>query len=295
MQRNISLLLILITFLSFASLTYGESSAKIKVVATIFPLADLAKNVGGDRIEVITLLPPGASPHTFDPTPKQVEKLAEAHLLVQIGAGLDDWAAKLVKAAANPDLVIIETSEKIELIKDEEHHTHTGGNPHIWLDPIIAKKIVSNIGEALKEIDPRYTSYYEENTSEYLAELDRLDQEIKERISKFKIKDFVSFHSAFIYFAKRYGLNQAAVIEEFPGKEPTPKYLAEVLKVIKDTGVKAVFAEPQLNPKTTEVVASESGVELLFLDPLGDPETPERNTYIKLIRYNVGVMEQVMR
>lgn len=286
--------------------------AKIKVVASIFPLADFVKAVGGERVKVITLIPPGASPHTFEPTPGTMREISDAEIFIQVGAGLEFWASKIPQAVAAKDLITVIATQGMNLIKEvrdyHEHeqeediharHHHKGeeheqGNPHIWLDPVLAKDVVSKITEALIKVDPAHKVYYQKNKSEYLARLDDLHQEIAAKTREFTIKEYVAFHPAFAYFSKRYGLIEVGVIEKSPGREPTPKDLKGIVETIKKYKIKAVFAEPQLNPKAAQVIAQEAGVKVLILDTLGGIDTTYGHSYLSLMRHNLRVMEEAM-
>jgi zinc transport system substrate-binding protein len=262
------------------------SADKVKIVATIPPLADFARQIGGDRVEVTTLLPPGASPHTFEPTPSLANAAAQADLVLRIGLDLDHWVQGLLPAEV-PVITAAEL-EGIEIITETGHHE--GANPHIWLDPLYAEIVSTAIAEELVRIDPQGEKTYQKNLAAFLAKLDSLHALIQRTVEAFSSKKYVSFHPAWPYFARRYRLERVAVIAEAPGKEPTPRHLEEVVKTIKTSGAKAVFAEPQLLPKAAEVIAEEAGVEVLFLDPLGK----ENEGYIDLMERNLAVLKQAM-
>lgn len=269
------------------------STDKVKVVVTIPVLAAFARQVGGDRVQVTTLLSPGASPHTFEPTPSQARAAAQADLVVRIGLDADRWIHGLLPK--NVPLITATELEGIELITENSHeereaHPHHSANPHIWLDPAYAKIICSAIAEELGRIDPRAQSVYEKERDRYLTELDSLHIRIEAAVAEFGSKKYVSLHPAWIYFALRYSLERVAVIVSSPGKEPTPRHLQEVIESIKRTGARAVFAEPQLSPKAAQVIAKEAGVEVLFLDPLGK----QNESYIKLMDRNLAVLSEAM-
>ncbi|MFC1726261.1 metal ABC transporter substrate-binding protein [candidate division KSB1 bacterium] len=281
-------------------------SEKINVITTIFPLKDITKNIGGDKVAVTNLLPSGSSPHTFEPTPGQIKELQRSDVCIRIGLDIDFWLDKMITSAGKKDLKIVTASEHVSIITEEEEehepgeeehsdHEHKGGNPHIWLDPVIVKEIAKQITSALTEKLPAEKDYFEKNLSEYNRKLDELDLEIRDRVSGFSLKEFISMHSAWIYFAQRYGLKQAGVLTESPGKEPTPRYVADLIRTIKSINAKTVFAEFQLNPKLAETIAGETGTNVLLLDPLGDELSEERNTYIKLMKYNLKIMEEGLK
>jgi zinc transport system substrate-binding protein len=295
-MKQLSILL----FISFIITSYAyadpvrksELSNRVKVVASIAPLADFVREVGGKNVDVILLLPPGASPHVYEPTPKAVKDLSDAKIFVKIGSGFEFWAEKIIKTSANKNLIIVDSSSDIELIKEPHAHAASGIDPHIWLDPVIAITIVSKIEKALIEADPHNVSLYKKNALLYKEKLSRLDKEIADKVKKFRIKEYVTFHPAWNYFSRRYGLRVAGVIEESPGKEPSPKHVAAIIREINRLGNKVVFVEPQFNPKIAEAIADESNARVLVLDPIGGQNG--RKTYIDMMKYNISVMESVM-
>ncbi|MFH1974094.1 MAG: metal ABC transporter substrate-binding protein [Pseudomonadota bacterium] len=286
------------TFSAFSC--FGE---KIPVAASIFPVADMVRQVGGDYVEVISVIPPGASPHTYEPKPSVMKKISSVKIFFMIGAGLEYWNEKFVNSIGGR-LVKVVLSDGVDLIREKEHHHDEKAgkqhfedefaNPHIWLDVEIAKSMVKRIVTALASLDNGHAPYYEERGNKYIAELDSLDQMICMETGKFKIKKYVSFHPAWEYFARRYGLESAGVIESVPGKSPTPLEIKRIVENIKIHGVKAVFAEPQFNPKVAEVIAREAGIKVLMLDPMGGQGIKERESYIDIMKYNLKVLREAM-
>jgi len=273
--------------------TVHASADKIKVVTTITPLADFARQVGGGKADVTLLLPAGASPHTYEPTPKAVQEISKAKIFIRIGAGLEFWADKLVSAAAR-DVITVTCSEGIDLIKGEEHdHALSNVDPHIWLDPVICIKIIKKIEDAFSRADPSNSSFYKRNASEYIVRLVSLDREISEKVRTFRTKEYITFHSAWNYFSRRYGLRVAGVIEEGPGKEPTSRHIGEILRLIRGLKTRVVFAEPQSSTRIAEVLAKEAGAQVLILDDLGGQKG--RETYLDLMKYNLAVMEKAFK
>ena len=287
-------------------------SEKLPVIASIYPIADMVQQVGGDHVDVAFVLPAGASPHTFEPKPSLVKKFSSAHIFFMVGAGLEYWAEKFI-TLAGPGLTTVVFSEGVSLIhttghhhKDEaEHHPparlgnsdheSSVANPHIWIDPVIAKSMVNKITAALCEVDHQHVAYYKERGQRYLERLDELDQMIQKTVSTFTIRNYVSFHASWDYFARRYGLEPSGVIEAAPGRNPTPIQIKNIVALIKKYHIRAVFAEPQLNPRAAEIIAREAGVNVLLLDPLGGPNLKGRSTYIDLMKYNLNVMQEAMK
>ena len=266
------------------------ASDRVRVAVSIPPLADMARQIGGERVAVELLVPPGTSVHTYEPTPRQVQFVATADLLVVNGVRLEFWAPKVIAAASNQRLRVVETAEGLEILEQEHEE---GGNPHVWLDPVNAMHQAERIRDALVAADPEHRSEYEANGARYLEALQALDEELRAETAAWSQRRFIGFHSAWVYFARRYGLEQVAAIEEFPGKEPSPEHLASIVDLVRQTGVRAIFAEPQLPPRAAEAVAAEAKVEVIVLDPLGGVEG--RKTYAELLRYNVAQMGKALR
>ena len=297
-------LLFLITLLS-APTCFGE---KLPVVASIFPLADMIQQVGGEHVDVIFVLPAGASPHTFEPKPSLVKKISSARIFFMVGVGLEFWAQKFI-SLSKAALKAVVLSNEVPLIYTtghfDDHQKHHGekndsdvrlnvANPHIWLDPVIAKSMVNTIIAALSEVDNRHLTYYNQQGQMYLDELDKLDGLINATVESFRIKKYVSFHTSWDYFARQYDLQSVGVIEAAPGRNPTPVRIKNIVASIKKHNIKAVFAEPQLNSRAAEVIAKEANVKLLMLDPMGGPKIKGRNSYIDLMRYNLNVFKEAL-
>jgi zinc transport system substrate-binding protein len=291
-------------------------AGKVLVAATIPPLADFCRHLGGDLVQVEVLIPPGASPHVFEPAPSVMAKASQARVFVYIGAGLEPWAAKLLRARSRSGQIVVEASQGLQLLQETHHHDAEepgqpkhgpadhqeeaspakplGGNPHIWLDPVLVQDICRKIAGALIEADPGHRAQYEANLQQYLAALEALHQEIQQQARTWSRRDFVSFHPSFSYFARRYHLREAGVIEEAPGREPTPRQLQNLVAAVRRAGIKVVFAEPQFNPRVAEVIAQEAGVKVLMLDPMGG-RPPYGTDYLKLMRSNLAALNQALQ
>ncbi|HSQ83961.1 MAG TPA: metal ABC transporter substrate-binding protein [Desulfobacterales bacterium] len=310
---------VIICFLIIQLLSTLCMAEKIPVTASIYPIADMVQQVGGDYVDVTFVIPAGASPHTFEPKPSLVKKFSSARIFFMVGAGLEFWAEKFV-SLAGPGLTTVVLSDGVSLIhtvenrheheaehhleKKTEHRQAESGisgreskvaNPHIWLNPLIAKSMVNKITAVLCDADHPHIKYYEQRSRNFLEKIDQLDRLITDRVANFKIKKYVSFHASWVYFARRYGLESAGVIEAAPGRNPTPIQIKNIVATIKKYHIRAVFAEPQLNPRAAEVIAREAEVNVLLLDPLGGPNLKGRNTYIDLMKYNLNVMQEAMK
>jgi len=187
---------------------------------------------------------------------------------------------------------VVRTAEGLSDLERGDHHGRRDVNPHVWLDPVYAIHQVEAIRDAFCRVDPAHARDYSANAESYIGRLRRLHSEISKTVKTFRSRDFVAFHPAWVYFARRYGLRQAAVIEESPGKEPSAAHIRDVVETMRRVGAAAVFAEPQLSPKAAEVVAAETGASVLYLDPLGKP--PDYD-YIATMRANIEQMAKALR
>jgi ABC-type Zn uptake system ZnuABC Zn-binding protein ZnuA len=289
----------------------GSANERPQVTVSIFPVYDLVRRVAGPDADVTLFLQPGRNEHSFDPTPKDVETAARAKLGVMVGLGLDPWMEKLMKESA-PKARILKVGDRVPTLtmKDDpvgadDHeqnaaHGHDHGHegegapdPHVWMDPQRAQLIVRAIAEELARVDPAHALAYRQRATEVDNALSELDKEAEERLKSLKRRDFVTFHGSFGYFAERYRLNIVAVIEPFPGSQPTGEYVSKVLGVIKEKNVPALYSEPQLDPRPAKVLAEEAKIPLGVLDPVGGG--PETDSYEKMIRFNVAQLEKHLK
>ncbi|VAX18888.1 hypothetical protein MNBD_NITROSPINAE01-1719 [hydrothermal vent metagenome] len=264
-------------------------SEPLNVTVTIHPVADIVKKIGGDAIEVHTLLKPGDGPHTFEPAPSDMKAIGRANMIVTVGFGLDMWLEKLLATSRNKGNVVdLSTIVKnpIDIARDNDGHHHKGHiNPHYWLDPIIMKKAVGLIERELLRLLPEEASKISKNARAVMGELDRLDKEIKTLLGTIDhLRPFIAFHNSWSYFARRYGLKEAGVLETSPGREPSAKHFRNLLRQIKKSGVKAVLTEPQFSSRLAKTLAKEAGVAVVTVDPIGG--VAGRDGYFELMRYN---------
>lgn len=267
-----------------------QTEPRLTVAVSIAPLADFTRQIGAEHVDVVTIVPGGANPHSFEITPDIISRCSNASVLVLNGIGLEYWADKLAGTLQKPGFIIVETAQGIPILED---HDHAEGNPHVWLDPGAARTQVRAISEALCKIDPQNTESYRRNTAAYLTSLEALDAQIRQEVDSWQQKSFICFHPSWNYFADRYGLTQAAVIEKRPGFEPNPREMAEIIQIAKKLGVKAIFAEKQFPIKISETIAAEAGAKVIALDPLGQEDAGF--SYIKLLQHNVQQMASAMK
>jgi len=269
-----------------------EISKKIGVVVTILPQAEFVESVGGERVEVNVMVPPGANVHIYEPTPSQMTALAKAEMYAKVGSGIEFelvWIDKLV--AVNKKMLIVDCSKGVELqemIGEYEHdgeHEHGVMDPHIWMSLLNAQIMVRNICDGLVQVDPDNKPYYERNRDAYLQKLAELDQIIRNGLSGLTNRRFMVYHPSFGYFAREYNLTMIPIEEE--GKEPTAAGLVHLIEQAKEHDIKVIFAEPQFNPQSAEVIAGAIGGRVVFINPLAQ-------NYIANLRSLLDELLQVM-
>jgi zinc transport system substrate-binding protein len=268
-------------------------SDKPKIAASIFPLYDITKNIAGGELEVVLILPPGASPHTFDPSPKEVRALSGSVILFAIGHGLDNWAFKLGESAGISEIYLVDKGiDLLDFEEDEDEdenndeHEEYENDPHYWLTVGNALIIAEQVKDELSNRFPEKNDVFEENFENYSKKLQDLDQKMKTKLTTLNNPSIGTFHNAWSYFARDYPVTIAAVFEEFPGREPTAKYISGFQEKVRSNNVRVIFAEPQFSPIALEPIAGDLSVKLSTLDPLGGAEG--RDTYEALMLYNVN-------
>jgi zinc transport system substrate-binding protein len=274
---------------------------QLRVAAAIAPIADLVHCVAGDAWAVYTIVPPGISAHVFEPSPSDAARLSKVQLVVTVGGGYDGWVEKMVEATAS-QVRVIDTSAALGLTGEEHEedghdhdheHGHTEENdPHWWLSPRLAAKALPSLANGLASIDPAGREGYFERAKELEVQILELDREIEERLTPAKGKSFVSAHPAWSHFASRYGLIQAGSIEPAPGRDPSPWELRKLIDQARGGGFKVLFTEPQFSRAAAEAIASDAGLSLALLDPIGG--VPGRQTYLETMRYNSTVFASGM-
>ncbi|SHN82519.1 metal ABC transporter substrate-binding protein [Desulfitobacterium chlororespirans] len=293
------------------------------VITSISPLADLIKNVGGESIQVISLVPTGSDPHTYEPTPEAVRQVTGAKLFFANGVGQEAYLEKLITNSQNKDLrtVILADGLNILGIKDhhDEHesdheeegahdedeihregdgHDHSQGNPHLWLDVKNAQHYVEHIRDALIETYPQDQESFKANAENYLRELEALDQWIQEQILTIpqENRNLIVYHDAWVYYTERYGLTVLRPVVHGDESEPSAKDYAQLIELIKEHQVKAIFGEVGFNTKLVLQLAQETGIKVvedLYNDTLG--VTPETDSYIEIMKHNTTAIVTALK
>jgi zinc transport system substrate-binding protein len=260
---------VLVMVLAASAISCGQakqSSDKMGVAVTILPQAEFAENVGGDKVAITVMVPPGANPHTTELKPSQMTEIAEAKMYAKVGSGIEFELSYMDKIeAVNKNMLVVDCSEGIELVTSVDPN-EPGIDPHIWVSPLNAKIMVQNICDGLVQVDPANKDYYEQNRDAYLQKLDALDQELRSSLANIKNRAFIVLHPAWGYFARDYDLEQIPI--EIGGKEPSAQDVARIIDEAKQRNIKIIFASPQFNPQMAEVIANEIGGKVVLIDDL---------------------------
>jgi len=264
-------------------------STKIQAIASFYPLYDFSKQVGQDKVDVQLLVPKGVEPHDWEPTIQDVQLMQKSNLIIINGIGFENWVDSLEELNYSGNIVdtsdgiIIPDSEIIDEHETDEHepdeheldeHIHESGDPHIWLNPVLAKIQVKNIADAFSKQDPENRQFYQTNAKNYIVKLDSLDNKIRKELSTCS-RDFIAFHDAFSYFANEYDLHQHTIISSNdPHGEPTAKTLENVINTARELQIKIIFTEETVDTRVSKVIANEIGGKILVLSPIeiGDDE-----------------------
>ena len=288
---------------------------KLTIMTSIYPLYDFASKIARDRAEVINLVPAGAEPHDFEPTPKDMATLSKADLFIYNGGGYETWIEDVLSSIDQPDLSILNVSENLELLTLEEtggednHDSHGEEanleeetnhveeevhaeefDPHVWIDPVRAKQMAEMIKEELIKVDEAGKDIYEKNFNELASEFDTLHSEYETALNNPSKKEVIVSHAAFGYLTNRYGLEQISISGITPSDEPSPKELQEIIQFSKDNEVKYILFETLVSPKVAETVQEKIGAKALTLNPLEgltQQELKEGKDYFSVMRENL--------
>ncbi|MDI6878122.1 MAG: metal ABC transporter substrate-binding protein [Desulfitobacteriaceae bacterium] len=288
--------LIVFLFLSGCTPQSSETSAQsLTVTTSISPIADLIRQVGGDKVNVINLVPTGLDPHDFEPKPDDIRKVAQSSIFFANGAGEELYLDKLVQNAANPHLQTVVLSNGLNILDKSAGYP---GNPHLWLDVKNAEHYVKTIRDSLIKVSPADSTYFQANADKYLNQLDELDQWIKVTIGEIppEARQIIVFHEAWPYYANRYGLTILRSVVHSGEAEPEPKDYAELIQLIKQKHVRALFGEAGFNPKLVQQLAEDTGVKYvgnLYDDTLGN--TPNSNSYLAMMRTNTQAIATALK
>ncbi|WP_298586716.1 metal ABC transporter substrate-binding protein [uncultured Selenomonas sp.] len=271
----------------------GGKDGSFHIVTSFYPMYVATINItqGVDGVTVTNMTKPQTGClHDYQLMTEDMKTLEKADAFVINGAGMESFLDKVVEQQKN--LKIIDASKGIELLKDDDEE-----NPHVWLSVTDAILQVKNIAEQLKAADPKHADAYEKNAAAYIKKLEALKAEMHAELDTVPNKDIVTFHEAFPYFAKEFGLNIISVVEREPGTEPTPAELQETIEQVKKLPVKVLFTEPQYSPSAAETIARETGAKIYTLDPVvtGEANDEAINAYIDTMKKNMKTLKTALQ
>ena len=266
---------------------------------------------GGDKVNIVNMVPAGTEPHDWEPAAADIAELEKAAVFVYNGVGMEHWAEDVLESLRNKDLIAVEASKGLSLMEGQDEHEDGRGieeedaehgdgsyDPHVWLDPLNAKKEMENIKNAFVEADPGSKDYYEANYAKYAAEFDALDKEFKDTLSALPKKEIVVSHEAFGYLCAAYGLSQVGIEGLSPDSEPDPARMAEIIDFAKGHEVKVIFFEELVSPKVAETVANATGAETAVLNPiegLSDEQLAAGDDYFTVMRQNLKMLKTALQ
>ena len=264
------------------------SSDKLIVAVSISPQAEFVEQIGGDKVSTVVMIPPGASVHSYEPTPSQLKDLSNAKIYVEVGSGVDfelAWMDDLL--SVNSDMYVVNSSKGIQLITmgedeldeheeeaeneteehaEEEEHDHTGLDPHVWTSPQEAKIMVKNIYEGLVVVDPDNEATYKQNYDAYIAKLDEADAKLKNALAGKEGSSFIVYHPSWGYLADDYGLHEISI--EVEGKEPSAQDMQKLINTAKEKGINVIFVQKGFSTASAQTIAEQIGGEVVEVDPL---------------------------
>ena len=284
--------------------TPAKESSRLKLLASFYPIAIMALNitdgVEGVAVESMAQQQTGCL-HDFQMTTADMKKAETADAFLINGAGMEGFLDKISDQL--PELPVIDSSTGIPLIASGEDHHHDGGeghdhdqedyNPHLWVSITNCMEQVRNLSEGIIALDPEHEAEYRENTETYLEKLSALRDKMHSALDHVKNKDIITFHEAFPYFAEEFGLHIAAVINQEPDSQPSAKELADTIRLVRETGVKALFVEPLYPETSADIIAAETGAQVYVLDPAVSGEW-DKNAYLTAMESNLQVLEQAL-
>lgn len=271
-------------------------SNKIAVATSFYPLYFFASQIGGDKADVFNITPASAEPHDYEPTTQDVVRITTSNLLVLNGGALEAWGDKIKDQLKGSKVLVVTAGEGLA-DKTLDENGKTIQDPHIWQNPLLAKKEVAVIEKAYEKIDPKNAVYFQANAEKLLAQLDQLDAQYRAGLASCMLKDFVTSHAAFGYMAAQYGINQISISGVSPDEEPSSQKLAEVADLVKKENIKVVFFETLVSPKLSDTIAQETGAKAMVLDPIegiSQEDLAKGHTYLTVMKDNLSALQDAL-
>lgn len=292
----------------------GASQEPVLIYTSIYPLYDFAVKIGGEQVEVKTIVPPGADAHDFEPTPNDIMALHQADLFIYNGLGMEPWLESLLSAIDNPGLIAVNSTahlmdlpdgspagsgdrQEAEHVDHHDHHHPHGLDPHVWLDPLLAKEQAKSIYEALVEVDPDHADDYLSNFKQLEQSFDTLHNQFETMSRQAERRHFVVSHQAYSYLAERYGLNQVAIAGLSPSQEPGPKRMEEIIRFVRENDVQYILFEYNVAHNVAQVIQAETGTEVLRLsnlETLSKEDMDQGQDYFSVMERNLEVLAKAL-
>lgn len=278
---------------------------ELTIYTTVFPLQYFTQRIGGKFVNVNTIYPPGADEHTFEPSQKDMIKLADSDLFFYIGLGLEGFVEKAKGSLKNENVSLVPTAENLDLDSTEEHadhedeeeHDHGDFNPHVWLDPIYSKEMASVIRDSLVEKMPENKEVLDQNFQQLANELDQLNSEFETTIKNAKHKNILVTHAAFSYWEHRYGLEEISISGLSTTNEPTQRELEKIISLADEEGLHYILFEQNVQSKLAEIVQKEIGAGALPVHNLGiltKENIEDKETYFSLMKQNLESLKTAL-
>ncbi|MGM7700349.1 metal ABC transporter solute-binding protein, Zn/Mn family [Pseudalkalibacillus sp. Hm43] len=293
------------------------SIEKLEIMATLYPLADFTKKIGGSHVEVDSILPPGADAHTFEPTPKTMIDLADSDLFIYMGAGLEGFAESAAKTLKDGEVEVIEASEGVtfevfQTTHDHEHHDHGDEeaqqtdehrddhgdvDPHVWLDPILAIDLADHIKSELIKAKPEAKEEFERNFLDLKQKLEELDRSYKQMVEQADRKEILVSHAAYGYWEHRYGIEQISVSGLSPTNEPTQKQIKKIIEETRAHDIQYILFEQNVSTKPAETIKKQLNLDILYLHNLSvltEKDVENNEDYFSLMERNISTLQKAL-
>lgn len=294
-MRYLNFFMLFLLFLIFGC---TPSENKKEIVTTIYPFKAILQEIAGNRFEIKSILPAGADPHTYEMRPSDFQSIQNAKVFFYGAMALDGWASNI---DVKNKVELLSLVPKDYLIEIKVHHygnendedEHFGIDPHFWTDPNTVKAMLPNLVNELVKADPNGEKEFRTNENIFLKKLSTLDLKIKEEVTGINYKNVFTGHPFYSYFFERYGFNVVGSLEVAPGTQPTPKDIKNLIELVKEKNVKAIFTHKQHSDKPAKVLAESSGIKEFKLDPIGGVEG--EMTYDEIILYNLAIIKEALQ
>lgn len=286
----------------------GKTDNKLIIYTTVYPLQDFTQKIGGEHVQVESVYPPGVDAHTYEPTAKTMQHIADGDAFIYVGQGMEGFVERIVKTLENERVKFVEATAGIDLLlanhtHEDEHahedeHDHGDVDPHIWLDPIYSIQMAETIKQTLTELKPEAKNDFEQNFASLKQQLEQLDSQFQQLIRGAKRKEILVAHAAYGYWEKRYGLKQMSVTGLSPTNEPSQKQLASIIQTAKEHDIRYIFFEQNVTSKIAEVVKNEIGADVLILHNLEartNDDIKNNKDYFAIMNDNISALKKALQ